>query len=87
MNWTFVEFSNTKDEWARVDIDSKTRRVKFSYMYSDIWYEFSLKSECNDKMQELMVLILKKNKIQTLPVEDYSDYYTIVINSQLPFEK
>jgi hypothetical protein len=86
-SFTFTEFRENNKEWVKVEVDACTRRVTFSYLNSDIWYEFGLKSECVDWAQELMTFLLKKNKIQTLPVEDESNYYTIVTNSNLPFEK
>lgn len=84
-DWTFIN----KDELVWLRIDSVTRRVKFEYVLDSEggYYEFELLSECRDNIQEIIQTILKREKIETITVEDNRDFYTIVTNSNLIFQK
>lgn len=80
---------NTKN--TTIEIDLCTRRVKFQYIIGDsidgIRMEFGLLSECVDWAQKIIKKMLKEDKIEIMTVEDSVDFYTIVTNSALPFEK
>lgn len=72
-------------------IDLLTRRIKFQYIIGDsddgIRMEFGLLLECVDWAQKKIKKMLKEDKIEIMTVEDGNDFYTIVTNSTLPFEK
>jgi len=89
MLYTFMKYpeKNDRSEWVRVDVDSRTRRITFSYMSSDNWYEFHLLNECNDEATMLLLGLLTENEINFMSVKDGKDYYTIVTQSKLVFEK
>lgn len=83
--WT----SYNKDQSVWFHVNLETRRVEFCYELDSEGntYNFSLLSECRDDVQEILKEMLSDENIEIIVVEDNRDFYTIVTNSNLIFQK
>ena len=83
--WT----SYNKDEKVWFHVNLETRRVEFCYELDSEGgvYKFTLLYECRDDVQETLKEMLSDENIEIITVEDNRDFYTIVTNSNLIFQK
>lgn len=69
-----------------VRVDLCTRKITYEYGVGEMYFEFHLLSECLDIIQAIIKQWKLEEKLETISVEDDSDYYEIVTNSKLQFE-
>lgn len=69
------------------DVDLVTRKITFEYHLScDIGFEFSLLSECRDDVQEILIEMMKEDKISLGISDTVSEYCNVVVTGNLPWE-